>query len=276
MIGTLGVVGVGLLGGSLALAVKQRQAARCVLGTDRLPGLLMRAAERGLLDETRPDVASLAAECDVVIFCTPVDVIAPQVVEAAPHCRPGTVLTDVGSTKAGIVRAVEGRLPPGVSFIGGHPLAGSEKTGPEHSRTDLFAGRLVLLTPGPEKPLGEVRRLWEALGARVEVIDAEEHDRALALTSHLPHLVASALAGSLPPGWARVTASGFRDTTRLASGSPELWRAIFLANRGAVRDALSRFRTLLDAYDSALAGADAAAIERLLAEAKRVRDDLSK
>jgi prephenate dehydrogenase len=276
VINTLGIVGVGLLGGSLALAVKQRQVARRVLGTDRLPGLLLRAAERGLLDETRPDVPSLAAGCDVVVFCTPVDVIAAQVIEAGPHCRPGTVLTDVGSTKAGIVRAVEGRLPAGVDYIGGHPLAGSEKTGPEHSRTDLFAARLVLLTPGPEAAMAAVRRLWEGLGAHVEVIDAEEHDQALALTSHLPHLVASALAGALPAEWARVTASGFRDTTRLAAGSPELWRAIFVANREAVREALSRFRDQLDAFDAALRVGDDREVERLLEEAKRVRDSLSK
>jgi prephenate dehydrogenase len=186
------------------------------------------------------------------------------------------VLTDVGSTKGEIVRGVQGRLPAGVDFIGGHPLAGSEKTGPEHSRTDLFAGRLVLLTPGPERAMAEVRRLWEGLGARVEVIDAEEHDRALALTSHLPHLVASALAGALPAEWARVTAAGFRDTTRLAAGSPELWRAIFMANRAAVREAISRFRSLLDAFDTALSAGDGGDVERLLEEAKRARDNLSK
>ncbi len=274
MIGTLGVVGVGLLGGSLALAVKRRAAAARVLGHDRMPGVMLRAAERGLIDEGRPDLASMAADCEMLVFCTPVDAIAAQVIEAGRHARPGAVLTDVGSTKAGIVAAVEGNLPPGVSFIGGHPLAGSEKSGPEHSRADLFAGRLVLLTPGPGPALDAVRRFWEALGARVEVIDAGQHDRALALTSHLPHLVAAALAGVLPAEWARVTASGFRDTTRLAAGDVDLWRAIFLANRAAVREALSRLRERLAEYDAALAAADGAALSRLLEEARRVREGL--
>lgn len=275
MIGTLGIVGVGLLGGSLALAVKQRGVAGRVLGHDRLPGILYRAVERGLLDDFRPSLADLAREADLIVFCTPVDAIAGQVLEAAPHCRPGAVLTDVGSTKAGIMAA----LPAGVPFVGGHPLAGSEKCGPEHARGDLFDGRLVLLTPNAGTSPEAVERVsafWRALGARVERIDAAEHDRALALTSHLPHLLASALAGVLPEAWARVTASGFRDTTRLASGSVELWKAIFLHNRGPLREALAVLRERLGEYDAALAAGDAAALERLLDDAKTIRDRLAR
>ena len=273
MTGTVGIVGVGLLGGSLAMAAKARGAARRLLGHDRLPGVMLRAVERGLIDEARDTLSALAAECDLVVFCTPVDAIPRQVLEAAPHCRPGTVLTDVGSTKAGIVRALEGKLPPGVAFVGGHPLAGSERSGSEHSRSNLFDGRLVLLTPSPEG-MGVVEEFWKRLGARVEQIDAAEHDHALALTSHLPHLVASALAGILPKEWERVTASGFRDTTRLAGGSPELWRAIFLANRAPLAEALASLACRLDEYAAALSAGDGAALVRLLDEAKQARDRL--
>ncbi|MBY0230245.1 MAG: prephenate dehydrogenase/arogenate dehydrogenase family protein [Gemmataceae bacterium] len=268
---TLGIVGVGLLGGSLALAARARGLGR-VLGHDRLPGVMLRAAERGMI-EPRESLAALAAECELVVFCTPVDAIARQVLEAAPHCRPGTVLTDVGSTKAGIVRELAGKLPSGVAFVGGHPLAGSEKHGPEHSRADLFAGRLVLLTPA-DHGMEVVERFWHSLGARTEVIGAEEHDRALALTSHLPHLAAAALAGLLPPEWERVTATGFRDATRLAAGSPELWRAIFQANRAPLAEALGKLTERLGLYGDALVAGDGAALERLLEEARAARERL--
>src|SRR5262249_41920008 len=155
-----------------------------------------------------------------VVFCTPVDHIAEQVLQTAPHCRPGALLTDVGSTKAGIVHAVEGRLPAGVAFVGAHPLAGSEKHGPDAAAEELCQGRLVVLTPcrGAGNDLDRAAEFWKALGARVRVMDAEEHDRALARTSHLPHLAASALAATVSGELLGLTASGFRDATRLAAG----------------------------------------------------------
>lgn len=271
------IVGVGLLGGSLALALKQRRLASRIIGTDRLPALLGRGVERGLLDVAEPDLGKAVAAADVVVFCTPVDAIAAQVLSAAPECRPGTLLTDVGSTKRAIVAAVEGKLPPGIDFVGGHPLAGSEKSGPEYARLDLFEGRLVLLTPMATTSPAAVehaRTFWLALGARVETIDPAEHDRALALTSHLPHLVASALAGVLPEAWRHLTATGFRDTTRLASSNPEMWRAIFMHNREHVLEAIDRFGTQFAALRSAIEGGDIAELERLLEESRQVRDSL--
>src|SRR3954471_11028924 len=142
-IDTLAVVGVGLLGGSVGLAARRRGVAGRVVGTDCRPAALQRALKRGILDEACA-LEAAAAAADVVVFCTPVDCIARQVLTAAPACRHGALLTDVGSTKAAIVRDVAGRLPPGVAFVGAHPLAGSEKDGPEHARADLFEGRLVL------------------------------------------------------------------------------------------------------------------------------------
>ncbi len=275
---TLAIVGVGLIGGSVGLAARRRGAAARVLGVDRDAEVLRRARQRGALDETCADVPAAAAAADLVIFCTPVDAVAAQVLAAAPACRSGTVLTDAGSTKAAIVRAVGGRLPPAVPFVGGHPLAGSEKQGPEHSDPELFRDRLVVLTPTPstgEDAVGRVAAFWQSLGARVERLSPEAHDRALALTSHLPHLVASALAGVLPPEWAGLTAAGFRDTTRVAAGDPALWAAIFEANRADLLEALGRLDGRLAEFRRALEGSDRAAIVELLNAGRRARATLN-
>src|SRR5205085_6624023 len=171
------------------------------------------------------------------------DRIAGHVFEAAHSCRRGGILTDAGSTKAEIVRAVEANPDAGRLFVGGHPLAGSEKAGPGHARADLFDGRLVVLTPTPHTDrdaLATVARFWEDLGARVKQMAPEHHDAAVARTSHLPHLVASVLAGSLPPDLLEIAASGFRDTTRVAAGDPDLWAAIFGQNRRSLSLALDQ------------------------------------
>jgi prephenate dehydrogenase len=274
---TLGIVGVGLIGGSIALAARKRGLVKRVIGIGRNAKSLDLARSAGIVDETATDIAAVAP-ADLVIVCTAVDSIADYVCQAASHCRPGTLLTDAGSTKAEIVRAVEARLPPGALFMGSHPLAGSEKTGPEHADADLFEGRLVVLTPTERtdvNALDEICAFWGALGASRTAVSPEEHDRILALTSHLPHLVASALAGSLPAEWALFTATGFRDTTRLAGSSPSLWSAIFRANKPAVLDTVERFLTQLQRLRDALAANDIAALESLLTLAKQIRDSLS-
>jgi prephenate dehydrogenase len=274
---TLTIVGVGLIGGSIGLAARQRGLARRILGVGRQQARLDLAIRLGAIDEGNLDLATAVRKADVVVFCTPVDRIAAQVLEAAPSCRPGTLLTDAGSTKAAIVRAVEGQLPAGVAFVGSHPLAGSEKRGPEHARADLFQDHLTLVTPTPcTDPAAVVRTctFWQALGSRVKIMDPEEHDRALALTSHLPHLTAAALAGTLPAELAEVTATGFRDCTRVAAGDPELWTAIFLQNRSALLNAVALFQERLDDFKRALETGDGAALDALLAHAKKVRDAL--
>lgn len=274
---TLTIVGVGLLGGSIALGCRQRRLACRIVGCDPSADVLARAADRGMLDETTDDVCRAVAGASLVVFCTPVDRLADTVGACADSCRPGTLLTDVGSTKSAIVRRLAGRLPPGVNFVGSHPLAGSEKTGPDHARADLFEGRLVVLTPlgDPPAAVSAIGGFWKALGARVETMSPEQHDEALALTSHLPHLVASVLAGVLPPEWKRLTATGFRDTTRLAAGSPELWRAIFLSNQPALLDAVDQFAGHLERFREALARGDGESLRLLLQQGKYVRDSLS-
>ncbi len=274
---TLTVVGVGLLGGSLGLAARQRGLARRVVGVGRQRESLERARVRGALDAWSLELEAGVREADVVVFCTPVDQIARQALAAAAVCPSGALLTDVGSTKAAIVRAVDGRLPDGVAFVGSHPLAGSEKRGADHADACLFEGRLTVITPAPHTELAAVERtceFWRALGSRVRLMGPEDHDRALALTSHLPHLLASALAGILPPELHDLTATGFRDTTRVAAGDPSLWTAIFAHNRAAVLDTLRLFGARLDEFRAALEAGDMAAVDNLLAQAKRVRDAL--
>ncbi len=275
----LAVVGVGLLGGSIALAARRCGVAERIVGVDRTEETLLRAVAEGILDAAQTDLRAAASMADLLVFCTPVDCIAEQVVEAAAHCRPGTLLTDVGSTKAAIVREVRGRLPSGVTFVGSHPLAGSEKHGPEHASAQLFEGRLVLLTPDADAPhdaLSAIGAFWSVLGATVRIMDAEAHDRALALTSHLPHLLSSALAGILPSELQSLTATGFRDATRLASGQPSLWSAIFHANRTHLLAALDVLEEQLRLFREALSHHDRRSIETLLQQGKKIRDDLAK
>jgi len=274
---TLAIVGVGLIGGSIALAARARGVVDRIVGVDRDAEALDQARRRCCLDETSADVASAARQAQVMIFCTPVDQVAEQVLAAAPCCPPGTLLMDVGSTKADIVRGLDQGLPPDCRFIGSHPLAGSEKRGAGYAHQRLFEGRVVVVTPtdktAPET-LKEARTFWQALGAQVVEMTPEDHDRALAKTSHLPHLVAAALAGGLAPELRELTASGFRDATRVAAGDASLWTGIFLHNRGPILQALRALEDELDRFRAALGAGDRAALDKLLTHAKRNRDAL--
>jgi prephenate dehydrogenase len=274
---TLTIVGVGLIGGSIGLAARRRGVVGRVLGTSRQQAGIDQAKALGLIDEGFLDVAAAVRQAEIAVFCTPVDCIAEQVVGFGSGCAPGTLLTDAGSTKAAIVRDVEGRLPAGVAFVGSHPLAGSEKRGPDSADAGLFQGRLTVVTRTAQtdpNALEKTIAFWKALGARVRVMEPEEHDRALAWTSHLPHLVASALAGTLPAHLLDLTAAGFRDTTRVAAGDPTIWTGIFVHNRAAVLDALHQLEACLNQFRAALETGEAAALDTLLAKAKRVRDAL--
>ena len=274
---TLAIVGVGLIGGSLGLAVKQRGIARRVLGVGRQQTSLDQATARGAIDEGFLDPVQAARQAGLIVFCTPVDGIAEQALAVASDCAPGTLLTDAGSTKAEIVRRLEGVMPPGIAFVGGHPLAGSEKRGPEHADADLFQDRVTVLTRTPHTDAAAVERaaaFWQAVGSRVRIMTPEDHDEALARTSHLPHLVAAALAGMLPLELRELTATGFRDTTRIAAGDPSLWTGIFAQNADAVRSALQQLEARLARFRAALEGGDAAALSQLLTQGKEVRDAL--
>jgi prephenate dehydrogenase len=274
---TLTIVGVGLIGASIGLAAKSRKVAERVLGAGRRLASLNQALALGAIDESFLELATAVHQAEVVVFCTPVDRIAEQIVASSNHYTPGTLLTDAGSTKAEIVRSVEGRLPQGVSFVGSHPLAGSEKSGPEYANGDLFQDRLTIVTRTPAtdpSALARTAAFWQSLGSNVQVMDPEDHDQALALTSHLPHLVAAAVAGILPPELRGLTASGFRDTTRVAAGDPTLWTGVFAQNRQAVLNALAQLEVRLSLFRQALNVQNWSAVGELLTQAKKVRDAL--
>ena len=274
---TLTIVGVGLIGGSIGLAAKRRKLADRVLGGGRRQASLNQALAIGAIDEGFLDLAAAVQQAEIAVFCTPVDQIAEQVLASAPGCATGTLLIDAGSTKAEIVRSVEGRLPKGIAFVGSHPLAGSEKRGAEHADADFFQDRLTIVTPTPAtepSALERTRAFWRALGCRVRVLDPQEHDQALAVTSHLPHLVAAALAGILPPELQELSASGFRDTTRIAAGDPSLWTAILAQNQLAVLNALKQLDDQLSRFREALKVGNWTAVADLLTQAKKVRDAL--
>jgi prephenate dehydrogenase len=276
-VATLAIVGVGLIGGSIALAARRRGVAERVIALDCNQDTLNHALRHGLIDEGFRDLAQLAPQSDLVVFCTPVDCIAGQVLEIAAYCRPGTLLTDVGSTKARILAQIEPSLPSHISFVGSHPLAGSEKQGPQYADVDLFVNRLVVATPTPQTDLEALERViafWRDLGAAVVRLSPRDHDEALALTSHLPHLVAAALAGILPRPWYDLTATGFRDTTRLAASSPPLWTGIFRANSEALLHGLDQFMAQLKQVRDAIAADDHAALLALVEQGKKVKDDL--
>jgi prephenate dehydrogenase len=276
-IDTLAVVGVGLIGASVGLAAKRFGVARRVIGVGQSRATLDAALGNGAIDEAVPALGEAAQRADLVVVCTPVEAVAERVLTAAAAARPGTLVTDAGSTKAEIVAAIEGWLTSGVEFVGGHPIAGAEKSGPAHARADLFAGRIVVLTPTPRTPPSAVARataFWRALGAVVREMTPADHDAALARTSHVPHVAASAVAGVTPPELLGLTAGGFRDTTRIAAGSPALWAGILLSNRAAVLAGLDGLVGRLDDFRAALGRGDSAALMALLTDGKRVRDAL--
>jgi prephenate dehydrogenase len=275
---TLTIVGVGLIGGSIGLAAKRRRVAERVIGVGREQADLERALKLGLIDEITCDLQRGIAQAAIVVFCTPVNLIAEQIIRTAPACGRDAVITDTGSTKAQIIHAVEERLPDGVLFVGSHPLAGSEKSGPEHADADLFQDRIVVVTPSQRtapEATARVSEFWRKLGARIEYMAPEAHDEAMSWTSHLPHLLASALANSLPPELSRFAASGFRDTTRVASGDPRLWAPILMQNRTSLLSALEGIDRQLSRFRSGLTTSSSDLLHDLLAQAKKVRDDLA-
>ncbi len=274
----LTIVGVGLIGGSVGLGAKARGLAERVVGVGRDERTLARAQADGAIDTFTTNLADGVKAADLVVVCTPVDRVASDVLAAATAAPPRAVITDVGSTKGNVVGELAGKLPPaGAMFVGSHPLAGSEKRGSANALPDLFVNRVVVVTPTAESDMeavAVVELFWSRLGARIIRMDPHEHDTALAMTSHLPHAAAGGLAAVTPAEWLPLTAGGFRDTTRIAAGDPDLWAAIFLANRDAVLAAVDRFAEQMAEFRGRLESGDRAGLIHWLATGKRVRDSL--
>lgn len=272
----MGIVGCGLLGTSLGLALNARNLADRVVGIGRRRESLEVALGRGAIDAMFVDPERLET-LDLLVLCVPVDQIVPWGQKLAPYLSTSTIVTDVGSTKGSIVRALGTELVAGPTFVGSHPIAGSEKSGPAAGSADLFESKTCVVTPIDSTPpvaLERVVSLWRAIGMRVSTMPPEAHDQVLARTSHLPHIVASALSDAISPQDHPFAGTGLRDATRLAAGDPGLWTAILLDNKAAALDAVARFRARLDELETRLSREDAAALEEILANGKRHRDAL--
>lgn len=271
------IVGLGLIGGSLGMALRRKHLARTVVGVSRTARTLRLATRRGAIDVGMTDPVRAARGADLVILATPVDVIVPLALRLARVMRDGAVLSDVGSTKGEIVRTLQRRLPAHVAFVGAHPLAGSERRGIDAARPELFQNSLCLLTPTTQTRPAAVRavtRLWAPLVCRVLLMSPERHDRLVAAMSHLPHAVAIALTSSAPPEGLAVAPRSFLEMTRIAGSDPDLWDDIFLSNRTAVLNAMTAFEREWRALRAALVRADRPALRRRLAAAQARRKSL--
>jgi len=275
------LIGIGLIGSSISHAARRAGLAGEIVGSARTPATVETAMRLGLIEQGFVSPAEAAEGADLVVLCTPVGLCGPIAKEIARSLKPGAILTDVGSVKAAIVRDVSPHVPKGVHFVAGHPIAGTEQSGPESGFAELFDGRWCILTPEPNadpKAIEKLRDFWEALGSKVEVMTPEHHDLVLAITSHVPHLIAYNIVNTAAH-LERVTdsevikfsAGGFRDFTRIAASDPTMWRDVFLNNKDAVLDMLGRFTEDLTELQRAIRFGDGDTLFRLFTEARAVR-----
>lgn len=268
------VLGLGLLGGSVALAVRRAGLAGRVVGVSRRAETVQRALEAGAVDEASTSPASLIPGADLVVLATPLEVTAQALGDAVPHLDEGALVTDVGSVKGAIAEQLPGLLPRGVAFVGAHPMAGSHHRGVEHAREDLFDGAACVLTPTPAtsgEALAQVRAFWEGLGAHVLERSPGEHDRQVAWVSHVPHALAFAFARALegaPAGSGALAGAGFRDFTRIARADPEIWADILATNRKQVVGPLRSVAESIEDLVRLLEAADAETLEQFIAAAR--------
>lgn len=277
----IAIIGVGLIGGSLARALRRTGRGIQIIGYGRNHLNLQRAVELGVIDRFEARLQDAVADADLVVVAVPVGTTAAVLRDLAPHLAGETVVTDVGSTKVGVVAAAREQLGEAFArFVPGHPIAGNERAGVEASSAELFEGRAVLLTPVAETSpaaIAQVRALWESTGAQVSEMEPARHDRVLAATSHLPHVLAYALVETLSrmDGSEEIfgySAGGFRDFTRIASSDPVMWRDICLANGEQLLTALDGYRAALDELSMLIRGGEGDRLAELFRHAKAVRD----
>ena len=275
------LIGIGLIGSSLAHAMRRKELAGEITGFARSEATRAKARDLGLVDAVFPSPGGAVEDADLVILCSPVGTYAALAAEIAPALKPGAILTDVGSVKGAVVRDVEGHVPPGVHFIPGHPIAGTEQSGPESGFAELFINRWCILTPLPGADTQAVEKLsefWRGCGSNVEIMTPEHHDLVLAITSHLPHLIAYNIV-STAADLEEVTSSevikysagGFRDFTRRAASDPTMWRDVFLNNKDAVLEMLGRFSEDLSALQRAIRWGDGDTLFNIFSRSRQIR-----
>lgn len=277
----LALIGIGLIGSSIALAARRQGLVEVISIATRKQETLDEARELNLGDIYTLDAAEAVRGADLVIICTPVGAYEGVMAAIAPALEPGAILSDVGSVKKHVVGIMAPLLPNGVSLIPGHPIAGTEHSGPSAGFPELFTGRWCVLTPGPEVDPAKTEKLagfWRAMGSQVESMDAGHHDMVLAITSHIPHLVAYNIVGTVADLEAatqseviKFSASGFRDFTRIAASDPVMWRDVFLTNRDAVLEMLGRFSEDLSVLQRAVRTGDGPALESMFTRTRAIR-----
>ncbi|MBK9079063.1 MAG: prephenate/arogenate dehydrogenase family protein [Hyphomicrobium sp.] len=275
------LIGIGLIGSSISHAIRRAGLAGEIVGSSSTAATREKAVELGLVSRAYETAAEAVKDADLVVLCTPIGAYGKIAEEIRPHLKPGAIVTDVGSVKASVVRDIVPHIPEGVHFIAGHPIAGTEQSGPEAGFAELFDGRWCILTPEPEADRLAVARLedfWRKLGSQVEIMTPEHHDMVLAITSHVPHLIAFNIVNTAAH-LERVTdsevikfsAGGFRDFTRIAASDPVMWRDVFLNNKDAVLEMLGRFSEDLVTLQRAIRFGDGETLERLFTAARAVR-----
>ncbi|HEX9023626.1 MAG TPA: prephenate dehydrogenase/arogenate dehydrogenase family protein [Geobacteraceae bacterium] len=281
LINRLTIIGVGLIGGSLARILRERGEVGEIVGVGRGAANLQRAVELGVIDRYTHDPAAGVEGADLVFLAIPVCSIVAMTERIAPHLKPGCVVTDGGSVKGEIVAACEPLMPPGTCFVGGHPIAGTEKSGVDASFSTLYQGRRCIVTPTPKTDkaaLDKVERMWETAGAEVVIMDTAKHDRVVAAISHLPHMVAYALVNAVgdydrfDESILKYSAGGFKDFTRIASSDPVMWRDIAVMNREGVLELMDFFTGYLAELRALVEKRDARGLEDFFARSKEKRD----
>jgi cyclohexadieny/prephenate dehydrogenase len=277
----LALIGVGLIGSSIARTARTQGAARTIVATARSPRTRRRVAELGLADQVVESNAAAVEGADLVIICIPVGACAAVAQEIGPHLAAGAIVSDVGSVKEAVVRDMAPHLPKGVHFVPAHPVAGTEYSGPNAGFAQLFVNRWCILTPAEDtdpKAVEKLAAFWRLLGANVETMSADHHDLVLAITSHLPHLIAYTIVGTADELQSvtrsevlKFSAGGFRDFTRIAASDPTMWRDVFLANKDAVLEMLGRFNEDVSALTKAIRKGDGDALFEHFTRTRAIR-----
>lgn len=276
---TVLVVGVGLIGGSLALALKEKKITKTVIGYSRNIERLKKAVTKGIIDDFT-DALDKTSQADLVVLATPVSVFEALISQMRDYIKKDTIIIDVGSVKGSIVEKIERLLPSEVYFVGTHPIAGSEKTGFEYARADLFINSKVIITPTDKtamSALEKVTQMWKHIGADVEFMSPEQHDRVYALVSHLPHLLSYCLVETVAQFdkfFINYAGSGFRDITRVAKSSPELWSDIFITNRENILNFLEMFTNKLKQMRDLILKENITQLKALLESARKLRESI--
>ena len=277
----IALIGIGLIGSSIARSMRANGLAGHITVHDANPAARARTTELGLADHVTDTAAAAATDADLVVLCTPIGAYGAIVEQIAPNLKPGAILTDVGSVKGSVVRDLTPLVPAGVSFVPGHPMAGTEQSGPDAGFPELFQGRWALLTPPPGTDPDAVRQvsnLWSAMGSTPVEMSIEHHDQVVAIVSHLPHLIAYTIVGTateladeLRREVINFSAAGFRDFTRIAASDPIMWRDVFLNNREAVLEMLQRFNEDLTALQKAIRVGDGEMLQDWFTRTREIR-----